>query len=533
MIISADVVSADEKRKAQDMDLEVLSFEASLKSFLDSVGFNFETSKRDTDNFFENEEATSDEEEKGEVYRKRNLASIPSVTLLLERVSLFLKLWLRRIRVQKKKKNQESHVNELLLLDAVQFAEAVKRRQRCLPSVFRRNEEDYRPLLPDFSLYKFQLIFKCLSPEIKRASFEMLKEDRDCLERETVRVCSCLGLQIDFLDHLQDMPEKLRQHRTLCDWIVIFLRNNFKALSDLSGKKSLGKELLHNIGFDPLSSAVEEIVKRGSSDLQHIDWCDWAEIFVQDEFKYNPFLNSNDNQLVRSEFPFHSAKINECFTPLFSERKLTEDSHAIARNLNELIYANEIPRRIEEQSENWYHGTDHESAIDILNGRGIHLPAGRQKRDFSSGKGFYLTKKFDDAFMWAKRKTIKPAVLVFRLKRSEFWNNEKIRRLNLCSHENSQKWAKIVALFRSGKQSAETREISRNYDLIEGSVAEVSNASGHLEYKAIPLSYQMCLISRDLAEKFQKSLHSIVFYPDNSAQEPYYAQFRIHPVVAA
>ena len=513
------------KTEAQDMDVEVLRFEASLKSFLDTVGFNFETSKRDIDNFFESEEATlssSDKEEKGEVYRKRNLTSIPSVTLLFERVSLFLKLWLRRIRVQKENKNQENHVNELLLLDAVQYAEALKRRQRRLPSAFRRNEEDYRLPLPDLNIYKFQLIFKCLSPEIKRASFEMLKEDRDCLERETVRVCSCLGLQIDFLDHLQDMPEKLRQHRTLCDWIVIFLRNNFKALSDLSGKKSLGKELLHEIGFDPLSSAVDVIVKRARSDAPHIDWCDWAEIFVQDEFKYNPFLNSNDNQLVRSEFPFQSVKVNEWFEHLFSERKMTEDSHAIVMSLNDWILASKIPRRIEEQSEDLYHGTDYESAVDILNGRGIHLPAGRQKRDFSSGKGFYLTKKFDHAFMWAKRKTIKPAVLVFRLKRSEFWNNEKIRRLNLCSHENSQKWAKIVALFRSGKQSAETREISRNYDLIEGSVAEVSNASGHLEYKAIPLSYQMCLISRDLAKKFEESLHSILFYQDNSAQEPYH-----------
>ena len=510
------------------MAVEGLNLEVVLKLFLDDVEFNFVTSKRDTANFCENEEATSslsDKAEEGEFSRNRSLTSIPSVTLLLERVSLFLKLWLRRIRAQKENEKQENHGNETgVLLEAVQSTEALKRRQKhLLQSMKEMYEGDYQLLVFFYRNYEFAFILDFLSSEIKQGSFEMLKEDRDHLERETVRVCSCLGLQIDFLDHLQDMPEKLRQHRTLCDWIVIFLRNNFKALPDLSGEKSLGKELLHKIGFDPLSSAVEEIVKRGSSDLQHIDWCDWAEIFVQDEFKYNPFLNSNDNQLVRSEFPFHSAKINECFTPLFSERKMTEDSHAIARNLNELIYANEIPRRIEEQSENWYHGTDHESAIDILNGRGIHLPAGRQKRDFSSGKGFYLTKEFDDAFMWAKRKTIKPAVLVFRLKRSEFWNNEKIRRLNLCSHENSQKWAKIVALFRSGKQSAETREISRNYDLIEGSVAEVSNASGHLEYKAIPLSYQMCLISRDLAKKFQKSLHSILFYRDNSVKEPYEA----------
>ena len=474
------------------MELAVLRFEAALKFFLDTVGFNFS----------ENEEATSsssDKQGKGEVHRKRNLTSISSVALLLERVSFFLKLCLRRIRLQKENKNQENYVNERLVEEAVHLAEILKIRLTGLPYAFHGNQQlcpeksdeilhlpgsdlpcachgnpQFCHVIRDDIFYLggsgrliryFTMILGSVLPQIKIAGFEMLQEDRDRLERETVRVCSCLGLQIHFLDRLQDMPEKLRHHRTLCDWIVIFLRNNFTALSDSSEENSLSKELLHNIGFDPLSSAVDVIVKRAGSDAQHIDSCDWAEIFVQDEFKYNPLLNFDDNQLVRSEFPFQSAKINEWCEPLFSERKMTEDSHAIAMNLNDWIFASGIPRRIEEQSEDLYHGTDHESAIDILNGRGIHLPAGRQKRDFSSGKGFYLTKKFDHAFKWAKRKTIKPAILVFRLKHSEFWNNEKIRRLNLCSHENSQKWAEIVALFRSGKQSAETREISRNYDL--------------------------------------------------------------------
>ena len=553
-------MSADVKQKAQDMDLGVLHLEAGLKFFLDTVGFNFETSKQDTDNFSENEEATSsssDKQGKGEVHRKRNLTSISSVALLLERVSLFLKLFLRRIRLQKEKKNQENYVNERLVEAAVHHAEILKMRLMGLPYAFHA----YQQLVPVIGdeilhllgsglpwafhgnqqfcraigdeifrlpwshrlLHQFVMILEGMSSEIKRASFEILQEDRDRLERETVRVCSCLGLQIHFLDRLQDMPEKLRHHRTLCDWIVIFLRNNFTALSDSSEENSLSKELLHNIGFDPLSSAVDVIVKRAGSDAQHIDSCDWAEIFVQDEFKYNPLLNFDDNQLVRSKFPFQSAKMKEWFEPLFSERKMTEDSHVIVVNLSSWISASEIPRGREEQSVDLYHGTDHESAVDILNGRGIHLPAGRQKRDFSSGKGFYLTKTLDDAFRWAKRKTVKPAILVFRLKH-EFWNSENVRRLDLLSHENSQKWAEIVALFRSGKQSAETREISRNYDLIEGSVAEVSNANGHLEYKAIPLSYQMCLISRDLAKKFQKSLHSILFYQHNGIQERHQAR---------
>ncbi|XP_022805842.1 uncharacterized protein LOC111342981 [Stylophora pistillata] len=318
------------------------------------------------------------------------------------------------------------------------------------------------------------------------------------------------------------MNEKLRHHRTLCEWIVIFLKNNYTALSDLSGKNSLSKELLHDIGFDPLSLTADLIMERASSLAKHIDPCDWAEIFIQDEFRCNPFLNSDDNQLARSEFPFQSTKIHEWFQVSLSKRNVTEgnpESYVNIVNVQGWISASEIPcHSIEEQFENLYHGTDHDSAVDILNGRGIHLPAGRQKRDFSSGKGFYLTKSFEDAYKWAKRKSVKPAVLVFRPKHDEFWNNEKIQRLTLLSNENPEEWKEIVALFRSGKQSTKKREILRDYDLIEGSVAKVSHVSGHLEYKAIPLSYQVCLISKDFARKFRKSLHSILFFSDHSVR---------------
>lgn len=50
-----------------------------------------------------------------------------------------------------------------------------------------------------------------------------------------------------------------------------------------------------------------------------------------------------------------------------------------------------------------YHGTDHQSAVNILF-QGIDLSAGRQNRDFSSRSGFYLTKNMDEAINWALSK---------------------------------------------------------------------------------------------------------------------------------
>lgn len=76
-----------------------------------------------------------------------------------------------------------------------------------------------------------------------------------------------------------------RDHLSLCDWIVTFLRKNYESVG-LTYKSCPSKELLASIGFDPLSSAVETITARA-----HVDVCELAEIYIKDEFKYNMLLS--------------------------------------------------------------------------------------------------------------------------------------------------------------------------------------------------------------------------------------------------
>ena len=117
----------------------------------------------------------------------------------------------------------------------------------------------------------------------------------------------------------------------------------------------------------------------------------------------------------------------------------------------------------------------------------------------------------NDALNWACSKTAKPASLVFRVNRT--FLNSKTRKLTLNQHE-VQTWREIVTSFRSGKRSAKTKQILSDYDLIEGPLATVrrGTSSGELVFEPEPSSYQMCLISDDFAESFQKNLHSILFY---------------------
>ena len=87
----------------------------------------------------------------------------------------------------------------------------------------------------------------------------MMDEDVVLFMRPTVRLCALLGFKLDFLDRLETFPEDHFHHRSLRDWITIFLQNNRKSVNT-EKKTSVSLEQLDSVGFDPLSTAVETII---------------------------------------------------------------------------------------------------------------------------------------------------------------------------------------------------------------------------------------------------------------------------------
>lgn len=336
----------------------------------------------------------------------------------------------------------------------------------------------------------------------------------DCNDRESrSRLCSLLGLKSDFLDRLEEVPPEFLDHWTINDWVINFLRNNCESVC-LRHKNSLNKDLLDEIGLDPLSTAAETIIKRSyeASTQFHIEACEWAGIFIKDELKYNVLLSPS---VVK--FPLHSNLKNTWFQlPVTAKNKNNNDDLYTVNIMNVVTQkASSTTQSVlsdllvsqDETTIVLYHGTDHQSAADILD-RGIDLSAGRQKRDFSCGSGFYLTKNLEDALDWAKSTTAKPAILVFVVDR-EYLDDARIMDL----FEDERRWREIVSSYRSGKGTARTRKSLKSYDMIEGPMATVrrTEKSNELVLESKPSSYQMCLISDDFAEDFQQWLHSVFF----------------------
>ena len=492
------------------------------RSIFDAAVIKYERDAARLEHSVEYSSSSSEEgEDVSEEETEENVSPLASVLAELEYLSLIFKLWLRRINQTEDTERHQKLQDFEHAIHLTQESVIKPYKNFLLSNQYKDGEELLSEPLTQFYSQRLEEEWNKIMIEQEKANFEMTEEDRIRINKDTVRTCSFLGLKLDFLDRLEDMPPKIREHRTLCDWVVIFLQSNYNSVG-FTDRDSLDKQLLDVIGFDPLSSSAEAILVRAENVSQHINACEWAVIFIKDEFKYNILFSQHN-----ARFPFQSNKTNEWFKLPNAEWNANDNNDLCEVNIvnvvkkeSELSLASgEFLRTFNDEHHTLlFHGTDHESAIDILSGRGIHLPSGRQKRDFSSGKGFYLTNNVNDALSWAISTTRKPAIMVFRVNSRAFLNS-KPRKLTLTDQpQGLEIWRKVVASFRSGRPSAKTQQILTEYDLIEGPLATVgrrrrsSNDGGEQVFEPKPSSYQMCLISDDFAESFEQNLHSILFY---------------------
>ena len=432
----------------------------------------------------------------------------------LENRSFVFKLWLRRINIIRCE-NYEKYTSLQDLEHAIYEAqEAIEEYKEFIIKNYYniKRLDEMGPFLADCLETSINKVLE----EQEKASFKLTTEDFDRFHCPNARLSALLGLKLDFLDRLKEVPPEHCEHRTLGDWIATLLHNNIDRETFTSTyNNAVTKELLQAIGFDPLSTAVETIISRSRNMQHHIEACEWAEVFIRDEVKYHPLLYS-----LTVPFPFQAILTNSWFQLMSSTDEesecevgscevnimnlVTEESSV--GNTTQAILNDFLPR--DEDHVLLYHATDHFSAADIFL-RGIDLCAGRQKRDFSCGSGFYLTNSLDSALDWAKSTTAKPAVLVFQVNH-QILNDA--RRLNLDNNE--ERWSEIVSSFRSGRRTAKMRKSLNSFDLIEGPVATLTatESSDEVLFEPKASSHQICLVSEDYAEKFHQTLHSIIFY---------------------
>ena len=335
-------------------------------------------------------------------------------------------------------------------------------------------------------------------------------------------LCYVAGLKVDFLHSVDfdGIPNHCADHLSTEEWICNFLEENYKSEREQEpeGNPPSSKETLERMGFR--TDVANAIVERASTTEKHLLTSHWAEMYIRDEFKYNPVLSG----VIRHEkFPFspftrgewqilHMKKVGGGAN---SDREVNvlnlERSRLKRTSYPEQSGCRSFPRDLEDETHRvLFHGTDHESAENILF-RGVQITQGRKNRDFSSGSGFYLTGDFQHAVEWAFSCTRKPVVLVYRVERSLL---ESFSGYSLVGKGKANEWADVVKQYRSGKPSKKLRKMIRNYDFIEG---PRSYSCDQTSPEPMEDTYQMCVVSSKFAEALDGSLlHSAVFYDDST-----------------
>lgn len=168
----------------------------------------------------------------------------------------------------------------------------------------------------------------------------------------------------------------------------------------------------------------------------------------------------------------------------------------------------------DERFELFFHGTNHESAKEIMES-GIDLLEGSKKKDFSHGDGFYIGKSFDKALEWSKQRYRNveescSAVLVFRVAKKELRGNNNENGLNLRDLRNPAKkeeWDNVIQQFRSGEACLDfIIDVNERYQFIEGPMASPPSL------QPIEGSYQLCVRKENCVQLFNRCLHSVVFF---------------------
>ena len=230
-------------------------------------------------------------------------------------------------------------------------------------------------------------------------------------------LCSVLGLCDEFAQRLRYLDIDMRQHKSDMYFLLCFMKERYESLDDEDLSDRV--KCLQKIGFaENRSNLVANWI--GEQPFpEHRSLLAWAEIYIENLFKYDIFLNDNV-----CKFPYKESCIDRWFgvdvpsdqcenspsvrVPVIN----TTSEKAAAGNTQDKI--SEFKAKASSSEKFYFHGTDHNSAKNILE-KGISLGSGAKKCDFSHGDRFYVTDNYEYALEHSKKHKAQRAMILFNI----------------------------------------------------------------------------------------------------------------------
>jgi len=391
---------------------------------------------------------------------------------------------------------------------------------------FYEEEEQFLPAVE--SSPTFQEIIACVSrlqsvlDKLTDCKItELLQQNVD--KREEHMLCSILGLEDEVADFLIDLDSDIRTHQTDRYWILQYIEQKEECIDESQDVKT--NLLVLGFTASKATRLAEKLKNHNSTDHQTLTY--WAKLYIEHQFSYHILLASNGDGV------YNPKEIHNREYFIEASKDADEDSEAVqipavnTKMLNEedLHSSSWLTDYISQEGHSldgstlWFHGTDHESAMNIIQ-NGIDLEKGKNGGDFSDGRGFYLTSDYKFAHKWPQQMMKKPnsAVIIFEVKSDTFSS-----RKGLQYHEANKDWENTVGFFRNGKDYNWVDSRKKGQSLVRqpfilGPISKDGSEKRRHNWcpKARnPQIFELCLKDDLLAEDFYdcgKNIKQVIFF---------------------
>ena len=229
-------------------------------------------------------------------------------------------------------------------------------------------------------------------------------------------ICSILGLSNEVVAYLKNIDPEYKDHQSEKSWIEDYIGSKKKELVD--GQTT--EEQLRSLGFIPAKAKALARQIHLSEYSGHQTILQWAEDHISSQFKYNILLGGKPNIGHTKPFNKTGNYDEEYYIPTHEEEDAVhvkaQDSFMLTKGeLDDVPWLTDFTVKQDDTLEGprfWFHGTDPDSAVNIIRD-GIKFVKARAT-DFADEGGFYLSNSYEMAHEWAKTRNPKAsAVLVF------------------------------------------------------------------------------------------------------------------------
>ena len=329
-------------------------------------------------------------------------------------------------------------------------------------------------------------------------------------------LCSVLGLNDELADMLKNLKPEIRKHKSDMYFLLCFLKERHEALNMENLHDRV--EILKEMGFTENRSDVITKWIDKQPFAEHKSTLAWAEIYIEDLFKYDIFLNDRV-----PKFPFRANHLGQWFTEEVDRGEDENDSESLPQvsiinvctEADAKKHINEKIAKFKEKNPEgklYFHGTDHSGAKNILED-GIKLGRGKKCSDFSDGGGFYVADHSEYALDWAEKNKA-AAVILFSI------NSDDLDRPNLDLRDDREKWSIVTKCFRSGEQHNLSKALKKEIRKSQYIIGPISGDGVPVNKKWRNKVQQICIRKEDMADVVgdPSSIVGIVFLNTDAAQ---------------